>query len=274
LNTNTALKSTKFLEFLERLPLQKGSGHLRRLMEGYVVGDWLGCELSSVFQPIFETGDVRKQVGLEAFLRCLGRNSFALSPWSLFSADTDDDQVVALDRLARTLHTLNFLASTAGDSEERLFLNVHGRLLASVAQDHGKAFRRVLDALDWSPSSIVIETPIEATAQIDLLTFVLRNYRNNGFRVAINLASLAQWEGVQALPVDFIKIDSRPLVGGSDQLERFFDLESDNRALVRFILTRVENGLSDRLPPGLWAQGHDLGWPAPLLIPERHCGRA
>ena len=151
--------------FLDRLPLERGGGRqLRRLPEGGVVGDWFGCELSSVFQPIVLHAG-RSTIGYEAFLRILGNGERALSPWTLFSANADDGRLVALDRLARTVHALNFLLSVDGDG--LLFLNVHGRLLAAVSGDHGAAFRKVVDALGLPPERIVIETPLAASSQPD-----------------------------------------------------------------------------------------------------------
>ena len=173
-------------------------------------------------------------------------------PWGIFS----------LDRLARTLHLLNALV--AGHTLP-LFLNVHGRLLAAVGDDHGRAFRRVVDALGVSPASIVIETPVEASAQPDLLTFVLRNYRANGFRVAVNLDSLAQWQAISshAWP-DFVKIDSRKLGSGSparEALEWLTALRGDATP----ILTHVEDASPDyrSLAAGnpLWLQGYAYGLP-------------
>ena len=55
--------------FLDRLPLaREGGRQLRRLPEGGVVGDWFGCELSSVFQPVVRPAN-GSTIGYEAYLR-------------------------------------------------------------------------------------------------------------------------------------------------------------------------------------------------------------
>lgn len=257
--------------FLDRLPLERGGGRqLRRLADGGVVGDWFGCELSSVFQPIVLYAG-RETLGYEAYLRILGSGERALSPWTLFSANADDGRLVALDRLARTVHALNFLSSVEGDG--LLFLNVHGRLLAAVSGDHGAAFRKVVDALGLPPERIVIETPLAASGQPDLLAFVLRNYRNNGFRVAINVESPTQWQALSSrIPADFIKIDSARLLVDDDWRARLEWLAT-LRAGAKLVVTRLEHMLDAALPPGVFVQGYAYGLPAQraaITHAERH----
>lgn len=246
-------------DFLYRLPLERQAGRqLRRLADGGVVGDWFGCELSSVFQPIVDpsSGQV---VGHEAFLRCLGGGRRDLSPWVLFSANADDDRLIALDRLARTVHALNFIASVGDDG--LLFLNVHGRLLAAVAGDHGAAFRKVVDALGFAPGRIVIEAPVVASRQADLLSFVLRNYRHNGFRVAVNVESVAQWHALSGIvPADFIKIGTAALQAEGDARKALDALQA-RAGSARVIVTRVEDRASSDLPHGVLAQGFAYGAP-------------
>jgi EAL domain-containing protein (putative c-di-GMP-specific phosphodiesterase class I) len=245
--------------FLDRLPLEREGGkQLRRLPEGGVVGDWFGCELSSVFQPIVPpSADAIS--GFEAYLRILGSGERSLSPWTLFSANADDGRLVALDRLARTVHALNFLSSVEGDG--LLFLNVHGRLLAAVGGDHGTAFRKVVDALGLPPERVVIETPLEASRQPELLGFVLRNYRNNGFQVAINVDSPMQWQALSSLvPAQFVKIDSARLFLAEDWRARLAWLVG-LRERANIVVTRLERRLDGDLPEGVLLQGYAYGLP-------------
>jgi hypothetical protein len=224
-----------------------------------VVGDWFGCQLSSVFQPIVPPS-ADGIFGHEAYLRILGSGERALSPWTLFSANADDGRLVALDRLARTVHALNFLSSVEGDG--LLFLNVHGRLLAAVGGDHGAAFRKVLDALGLPPERVVIETPLEASSQPELLGFVLRNYRSNGFQVAINVDSPAQWQSLASrVPAQFVKIDNAHLFFADDWRKRL-DWLAGLREGATIIITRLEHRLEGDLPDGLLLQGYAYGLPA------------
>lgn len=245
-------------DFFDRLPLERQAGkQLRRLADGGVVGEWFGCELSSVFQPIVDPSR-RRVVGQEAFLRCLGGGQRDLSPWMLFSANADDDRLVALDRLARTVHALNFIAS-AGDG--MLFLNVHGRLLASVAADHGAAFGRVVDAMGLPADRIVIETPVVASRQADLLSFVLRNYCHNGFRVAVNVETVAQWRTLAGVVrADFVKIDAATLQADGRGVAALDELHAIAGS-ARVVVKRVEAVPAATWPPGVLVQGFAYGVP-------------
>lgn len=258
--TPSAMQTTdRVRDFLDRLPLERHAGkQLRRVGDGGVVGDWFGCELSSVFQPIVDPV-TRAVEGHEAFLRCLGSGRRDLSPWAVFSATAGDDSLVALDRLARTVHALNYVASVR--DERPLFLNVHGRLLAAVAGDHGAAFRRVVDALGFAPERIVIEAPVVASRQTDLLSFVLRNYRQNGFRVAVNVESPAQWRALSGVvPADFVKIDAAALRAEGDAATASDRLrEQAGAAMV--VVKRVEAEPVAPWPSGVLVQGFAYGAP-------------
>lgn len=254
-------------DYLERLRQGGADAALFREEEGLVRGRWFGCQLGSVFQPVVSAGQC---VAHEAFLRIHGhgRHAGELSPWPLFSANAEDARLVALDRLARTLHTLNFLLQ---QGQGALFLNVHGRLLAAVRDDHGAAFRRVVDALGVPPGRIVIETPVSALAQPDLLAFVLRNYRRNGFRTAVKLASPQQWSLVSPLmAMDYVKLEwtNDPCFWAG--VQRI----AASGAVAHIVVTRVEGedaaaiqGWGARFAAGcqLLLQGYAFGRPQALV---------
>lgn len=245
-------------DFLARLPQEPAPGkQLHRTESGAVVGDWFGFQLSSAFQPIIDAAS-GAIVGREAFLRSHGPDDDGLSPWTLFSAAAEDARLIALDRLARTLHLLNALAA---GNDQPLFLNVHGRLLAAVCDDHGRAFRRVVEALGVPPERIVIETPPEASAQPDLLAFVLRNYRNNGFRVAVNVESPAQWQAIATTVwPQFVKVDRRKLGSGSEAHARLTWLTA-LREDARIIVTHVEEPAPELAADHVLLQGYAYGHP-------------
>lgn len=250
-------------DFLARLPDGRVAGkQLYRAPDGGVLGDWFGLALSSAFQPIVDSSTGRI-AGREAFLRSGSPEDHGLSPWNLFSTAADDARVIGLDRLARTVHLLNALLA---GNEAPLFLNVHGRLLAAVADDHGRAFRRVVDALGVAPDSIVIETPVEASEQPDLLAFVLRNYRNNGFRVAVNVESPAQWQNISTTVwPQFVKIDSRKLGRDAEAQERLKWL-SALREDATLIVTHIEEAPEDYAAEHTLLQGYALGHPVAKIV--------
>lgn len=250
----------------DRRPAEPGFGVGGERRE--IIGEWYGCQLSSVFQPIVDPLSGRT-VGQEAFLRCHGKGQRALSPWSLFSANASDQKLVAFDRLVRGLHSQNF--QRVFGPPQLLFLNVHGRLLAAVDDDHGAYFRRTLAAFGMAPEQVVIETPTSASHQTELLAFVLRNYRNNGFRVAVNVDSAAQWQLISSrVDTDFVKIDSRCVVAGGATDSAGLDWLHTLKGKATLILTRLENRLAPhQLRPATWVQGFAYGSPQSPAAPQK-----
>ncbi len=253
------------------LPLSHGLG-ISTLADGTAVGRFLRTDLSSVFQPLIDSGS-GACVGHEAFVRAHGRGEADLTPWNLFSLVANDEALVALDRLCRIIHVLNFLR--VPDVPGRLFLNVQGRLLAAVRENHGHTFRHALDRLDIDPGRIVIETPEGANLDCNLLALVLSNFRLNGFRVAVNTHGLADLESVLlVVRPDFVKIDARR-VSKPEAMQRAIDLAHDSG--TRPIFTRVESvAQRDFLLtlPNVLLQGWAIARPAVLPnqgIPESAC---
>lgn len=248
-------------ELLDRVPPEHSTHRpLRRLPDGRFLADWFGCALSSVFQPIVRASDGHI-VAHEAFIRSLDGGEPELSPWSLFSATADDEHLFALDWLCQTIHPLN--AFGAG-GDRLLFLNVNGRLLSAVDKDPGQAFRKLVEALGLQPERIVIETPLEASLQPCLLAFVLRNYRANGFQVAVNVDSLAQWQRISSAAwTQFVKIDARKLAVSGDGAVGDFNWLEVLREKATIVITHLETPFEAADPAGIWLQGNAYGKPVP-----------
>lgn len=252
------------------LPLPDGLG-LSTLADGTVVGRFLHTDLSSVFQPLIDSGGAC--VAHEAFVRVHGDGDRTITPWNLFSRAADDQALVALDRLCRYVHSLNFLRRPAVPG--RLFLNVHGRLLVAVRQDHGHTFRRALDSFALDHTRVVIETPQSANLDPDLLALVLSNFRLNGFAVAANTTGLADLEALlRVVRPDFVKIDARQLATPA-AMQRAIALARDSG--TRPVFTRVaSHEQRDFLQTqhGLLLQGWAIGLPSAVpgatLLAELH----
>lgn len=222
--------------YVEGLTRSPGSGSSLWLNDhGDAVGRFLGLDLAPVFQPVREAR-TRRIVGHEAYIRSHDDADEGLSPWKLFSQAATDEQLIELDRACRTIHAIRYFVRrpTLG----ALFLNVHGRLMAAVQEDHGRTFRRVLDSLAIPASRVVIESPEGLTENLALLGCVMQNYRRNGYRVAINLASSNQASALlNRFAPDFVKIDVRHL-SSPDALTELAARTA--RRGVRVIVKRVE----------------------------------
>jgi EAL domain-containing protein (putative c-di-GMP-specific phosphodiesterase class I) len=173
---------------------------------GEVISRFVGLKLHSAFQPIYSAGKSSKLVGYEALLRpAIGPD--ALSPPLAFDFADKQGRLVKLDRVARTLHMLNYLHLPQNPG--LLFLNVHPKLLTSV-NAHGKVFERVLHTHSLPTHQVVVEIQ-ESAVEIDKhLAEAVGNYRDRGYRIAIdglggkhtNLKRL--WQH----PLDYVKLDA------------------------------------------------------------------
>jgi EAL domain-containing protein (putative c-di-GMP-specific phosphodiesterase class I) len=204
------MHTTALAQFLGTLPSAPAPDRqLWRDASGRVQGQFFHSSLTSLFEPVWRvaTDGTLALDGHEAVMRTWTRDGDAgLNPWKMFS-HADDSTLVELDRLCRLVHTLNYFART---DARRLVVNVHGRLLAAVAADHGKAFHRAVTALGLSPEQLVIQVPSTANDDLGLLLFVVDNYRRNGFAVAVQASDPAEAGAlmVHARPA-FLKLDAR-----------------------------------------------------------------
>ncbi|WP_025601505.1 EAL domain-containing protein [Burkholderia sp. WSM2230] len=196
-------------------------------------------ELTSAYEPIFDisvhalaqsmSSDVESvdrfgdELGFQAVTQRLDA-----APFDLFEACdriADDQQLVALDRMSRALHAINFFGA---QRHGLLFLRVHERLLKSVKYDHGRHFSSVLMSFGLNPSRIVIELPAAAVAHKTFLGYLTKSYQHYGFKVAGNLSNAGQILSVSdTARLDFLKMDAavalrdatvKPLVGYASRL--------------------------------------------------------
>ncbi|KQV51402.1 hypothetical protein ASD07_10950 [Duganella sp. Root336D2] len=131
-----------------------------------------------------------------------------LPVWTYLDGAASDDESVALDRLCRTLHAINFFRGEEPDTRP-LHLNVHDRLLSAVSSNHGMAFRRILDSLGLPLGQIVLQLPAVNARQNWMLNYVADNYRRNGFRISVKVATAVQLPSVFGhARVDAVRIAS------------------------------------------------------------------
>lgn len=130
----------------------------------------------------------RAPLGWRARVLAFDRTAVLVSSAAMFASIENASLLVSLDRMTRTLHSLNFFAS---DTPGLLFLPVHERLLKSVRYDHGKHFAAVLVSLGLNPARVVIEIPGAAAVHKTFLAYLVDSYRSHGFKVAANLSTAA-----------------------------------------------------------------------------------
>ncbi|CAH2798980.1 MAG: EAL domain protein [uncultured Paraburkholderia sp.] len=196
-------------------------------------------ELTSAYEPIFDisvyalaqslSSDAENvdrfgdELGFQAVTQRLDDAPFDM--FEAFDRIADDQELVALDRMSRALHAINFFGA---QRHGLLFLRVHERLLMSVKYDHGRHFSSVLMSFGLNPSRIVIELPAAAVEHKTFLGYLTKSYQHYGFKVAGNLSNAGQILSVSdTARLDFLKMDAaialrdatvKPLVGYASRL--------------------------------------------------------
>jgi len=202
--------------YLERLATgETPSSSLRLSGYGEVQGHIFNCWLGSAFLPIRELGS-GKITAYAGRVRGVTEEDRGLPIWTYLDGAASDDESVALDRLCRTLHAINFFRSE-DLGEHTLHLNVHDRLLSAVSSNHGMAFRRILDSLGLPLEQIVLQLPAVNARQNWMLNYVADNYRRNGFRISVKVANAIQLPSVFGhARVDAVRIASLHGAGAAE----------------------------------------------------------
>lgn len=213
---------------------------LLRDEQGWISGRFYQCELTSVFQPVFNPG--RSQIiGHAAYIRSKSNSEPSLWPWQVFSMASKDEQLVELDRLCRAIHALNFYFNSTSKTD-KLFVEVHPRLLESVKDDHGRAFENFLDLIGVKTSQVVIEIPQTVNRNWKLLQHVITNYRSRGYQIAANYSGTqSDWMvELGSLYPDIVRITAGDLTRHSDLVSLVETIHSfGSSLLVRDIETSI-----------------------------------
>jgi EAL domain-containing protein (putative c-di-GMP-specific phosphodiesterase class I) len=101
-------------DYLQRLSAPSPApGSVWLNADGQAEGRFFNCVLTSAFQPIRSAGD-GVLAGFEGLARGVSAADAGLSLWRLLDHGASDDESVALDRLCRMLHAINFSGSPRG----------------------------------------------------------------------------------------------------------------------------------------------------------------
>ncbi|MBI5918867.1 MAG: EAL domain-containing protein [Nitrosomonadales bacterium] len=231
---------------------------------------FIGLKLSSVFQPIIDLSR-NQPLGYEALLRAQNAKGQAVAPPEAFRQAEIAERLVKFDRLSRTLHTLNYL--NMGVRDQLLFLNVHPDLLVAV-NSHGKVFERVLHNHAVKTRDVVIEINESAVEEEELLNQAITNYRQRGYRVAIDDFGKAHsnLERLWKLSPEFVKLDGSIIQQAETdaRLQRILPKlveiirDLDAEVIVEGVETPAQLELAKQVGVHL-VQGYLLGRPAPAL---------
>ncbi|AZP12533.1 EAL domain-containing protein [Undibacterium parvum] len=264
-----------YLNQLQHHTQTEGASNFWLDEQGRARGRYVNASLTSAFQAI-RSGDDNQIIAYEAYARSYSADELGLNVWKLLDYAASDDESVALDRLCRLLHAINFFRQPESQQLD-LYLSVHSRLLAAVTGNHGMAFRRVLDALELPHQSIVLQLPLITPSQRWVLTHVAENYKRNGFRVGANAANLAQALDVLArIRPTSIKLDIEQAGTDTHRLSQLLEQAEaqDCRIIFKRIATerefsQLQNTLSGSAKP-YQVQGFLFDRPKASLGPQRY----
>lgn len=224
--------------YLERLQLRKQGDEKLWVDEfGRVQGRFRGSSLTSVFQAIIGLSD-RKLFGFEAFTHSYSPTDGGLSIWQLLMNGATDDESIELDRLARTIHVINFFRQQAQEGPSVL-IDVHDRLLTAIGSNHGMAFRRIIKGLGLPQEKIILQLPAVKTSQSWALAQVIDNYKLNGFSVATRATSIDEAIfQINLMRPSVVRIDIT-CIGNGGKLADLINVAATHS--VQLVFARVEH---------------------------------
>ena len=200
--------------------------HNIEIINNEALGYFKEYTLHSVFQPIYSFAHA-EPVGYEALLRATNSMGENIPPVKLFSTvDNDNDELLKLEQLSRSLHLLNFDRQNTGDA--LLFLNINPHLIDNN-NNSMKQLIEILHDYNISPRQIVIEIVEELVCEYDNLVSQIQYLKMNGCMLAIDDfgAGHSNFNRIWDLNPDIVKLDKamiKRLKTSSDFLRPFSSL--------------------------------------------------
>lgn len=151
--------------------------------------------LGSQFAEIVSTDEARL-IGHYADLFVRSSAGNVLNIDDIVNALEDKQQIIHLDRLVRTLHSLNYLQQHDG-FKGLVALRVQARHILSVANEHGKTFEKILSDCGLGPERVVLHTRLLDVADFQHFYQALTSYRNRQYLIGISVHDLKEWELLQ-----------------------------------------------------------------------------
>lgn len=150
-----------------------------------------------------------EQLGFDAELLTRTTTANLLNIDDVFNALDEREQIIHLDRLVRTLHSLNYLQQH-DERRDLLSLSVHPRHIISVDTDHGKTFEKILSDCGLGPERVLLTTRLLSAERLAHFSKALGSYRQHGYLVGVSLNQHSDIQHLQklSLPCDALFIDN------------------------------------------------------------------
>ena len=144
-----------------------------------------GLTFSSRFNPIEKRLGHSELIGHDANLLVRAVTGREVSINDVFQSLDDKDQIIHLDRLTRTLHSLNYLQRY--DNNALLSLTVQPRHIVSVSAEHGKTFEGILGDCGLGPERVLLHTRLLNDQTLPHFRGAFLNYRARGYKIGIDI---------------------------------------------------------------------------------------
>jgi len=194
--------------------------------------------IGSIFSPLRQTFNPNFVTGHAVKIKVTANkaphlHSYELENLALNSNETylHFESVINFDRLARTVHMLNYLP--LAQFQNVLFLEVDPRHILGIKKDHGAYFESVIEqcGLTTHNTVIVLSVTSNYVQYNEALIRGLSNYRQRGYQIALRFDHLISekhsTELIAKLTPDYVSFSAR-------QIEH----ETGNNALKRLQLMK------------------------------------
>jgi len=168
--------------------------------------------VGSSFTPVRVAENHDVITGHIAQLTVAPYDGFQHAPANAQKTSVDFQSIINLDRLSRTVHMLNYLPFVSQGGV--LFLDVDPRHVVSVTSNHGAYFEEVIEKCGLATENVVISVAVNNFYALhhDEILKGLQNYRQRGYKIALNIGHLYTANGlvdlISKLSPDYLRVNA------------------------------------------------------------------
>lgn len=179
-------------------------------------------KVSSLFSPLRQIANAKTVSGHSVKIKVSANESpylhnYEIENLALNSNDTyiHFESVINFDRLARTVHMLNYLP--LAQSDKVLFLEVDPRHILGIKKDHGAYFETVIQQCGLTTHNTVIVLAVTSSyvKYNEALIRGLSNYRQRGYQIALRFDHLISdnhaHELISKLTPEYVNFSARQI---------------------------------------------------------------
>jgi hypothetical protein len=198
-----------------------------------VTGVFGQLSISSVFSPLRQISNITNVSGHAVKIKVSANESPYLHNYEMDNLALNAEEtylhfesIINFDRLARTVHMLNYLPLARANKV--LFLEVDPRHILGIKKDHGAYFETVIEQCGLNTQNTVIVLAITSSyvKYNDALIRGLSNYRQRGYQIALRFDHLISdkhaAELIFKLTPDFVSLSAKQIetANGSNALSK------------------------------------------------------